>query len=165
LSSLGVGALSAAVPMYQAEAGPPQTRDMLNATYQLFVPLGVVVASAILIGARATGGSDAWRTVVGIGIACPLMLMVGMQCVPESPRWLTRQGRGDDAKISLARARGVPVEHALDDRIISREIEQIKGNEHEKQGLSRLLDYFNLSSEILQRICFSTLASPPNARV
>ena len=34
ISGLGVGALSAAVPMYQAETAPPQIRGTLTATYQ-----------------------------------------------------------------------------------------------------------------------------------
>ena len=38
VSGLGVGSLSAAVPMYQAETAPPQIRGALTATYQ-YVPL------------------------------------------------------------------------------------------------------------------------------
>lgn len=34
ISGLGVGSLSAAVPMYQAETAPPQIRGTLTATYQ-----------------------------------------------------------------------------------------------------------------------------------
>ncbi|KAL0569133.1 hypothetical protein V5O48_012834, partial [Marasmius crinis-equi] len=37
VSGLGVGALSAAVPMYQAETAPSQIRGTLTATYQLFI--------------------------------------------------------------------------------------------------------------------------------
>jgi MFS transporter, SP family, sugar:H+ symporter len=161
VSGLGVGALSAAVPMYQAEAGPPQIRGMLTATYQLFITFGILVAYAISIGTRAIGGSGAWRTVVGIGIAWPLVLMVGMQFMPESPRWLTRQGREEDAKISLARVRGVPVEHALDHWIISREIEEIKSNwEYEKQVQGGWLDCFRPGNKILYRTFLGTCAFP-----
>ena len=34
ISGFGVGSLSAAVPMYQAETAPPQIRGALTATYQ-----------------------------------------------------------------------------------------------------------------------------------
>ena len=34
VSGFGVGSLSAAVPMYQAETAPPQIRGTLTATYQ-----------------------------------------------------------------------------------------------------------------------------------
>ena len=44
VAGLGVGALSAAVPMYQAEAAPSQIRGTLTATYQLFITFGILVA-------------------------------------------------------------------------------------------------------------------------
>ena len=44
ISGLGVGALSSAVPMYQAETAPPPIRGSLTATYQLFITLGILVA-------------------------------------------------------------------------------------------------------------------------
>lgn len=44
VSGLGVGALSAAVPMYQAETAPSQIRGTLTATYQLFITFGILVA-------------------------------------------------------------------------------------------------------------------------
>jgi MFS transporter, SP family, sugar:H+ symporter len=44
ISGLGIGALSAAVPMYQAETAPPQIRGSLTATYQLFITFGILVA-------------------------------------------------------------------------------------------------------------------------
>ena len=44
ISGLGIGALSVAVPMYQAETAPPQIRGTLTATYQLFITFGILVA-------------------------------------------------------------------------------------------------------------------------
>ena len=44
VAGLGVGALSAAVPLYQAETDPPQIRGTLTATYQLFITFGILVA-------------------------------------------------------------------------------------------------------------------------
>ena len=44
IAGLGVGSLSAAVPMYQAETAPPQIRGTLTATYQLFITFGILVA-------------------------------------------------------------------------------------------------------------------------
>ncbi|KAJ3532615.1 hypothetical protein NM688_g7395 [Phlebia brevispora] len=45
ISGFGIGALSAAVPMYQAETAPPPIRGTLTATYQLFITLGILVSS------------------------------------------------------------------------------------------------------------------------
>ena len=47
VSGLGVGSLSAAVPMYQAETAPPQIRGTLTATYQ-YVPSALHVRHTTL---------------------------------------------------------------------------------------------------------------------
>lgn len=44
VAGFGVGALSAAVPMYQAETAPPQIRGTLTGTYQLFITFGILIA-------------------------------------------------------------------------------------------------------------------------
>lgn len=49
VSGLGVGALSAAVPMYQAETAPALIRGSLTATYQLFITFGIFVACKFFV--------------------------------------------------------------------------------------------------------------------
>ena len=81
----------------------------LSATYQLFITFGILVActslddavlfvervftpsllnlpDCIAIGTRSLSGASSWRTVVGIGLIWPAMLMIGIQFMPESPR-------------------------------------------------------------------------------
>lgn len=62
ISGLGVGALSAAVPMYQAETAPSQIRGTLTATYQLFITFGILVAYCISIGTRNLSNSASCMT-------------------------------------------------------------------------------------------------------
>ncbi|KIY46502.1 general substrate transporter [Fistulina hepatica ATCC 64428] len=126
ISGLGVGALSAAVPMYQAETGPAQIRGSLTATYQLFITFGILVAYCISIGARSISGAGAWRTVVGIGLVWPVILIVGILLMPESPRWLARHGKMDRAQATLARARGINKDEADAHPIITRELADIQ---------------------------------------
>ncbi|KAJ7930474.1 general substrate transporter [Mycena leptocephala] len=119
-SGLAVGALSAAVPMYQAETAPHQIRGTLTATYQLFITFGILVAYCISIGARGIAGPGSWRTVVAIGILWPLILGIGILTMPESPRWLAKQHRLEEAEHSLARARGLSKETGKTHAIIQR---------------------------------------------
>ncbi|KAI0808276.1 general substrate transporter [Fomes fomentarius] len=126
ISGLGVGSLSAAVPMYQAETAPPQIRGTLTATYQLFITFGILVAYCISIGAREISGSGSWRTVVGIGFAWPLILGIGILFMPESPRWLAARGRFDEARRSIAVTRGIPESEADQHRFVHHEIEEMR---------------------------------------
>lgn len=114
--------------MYQAETAPAQIRGTLTATYQLFITFGILVAYCISIGAREATGSASWRIVVGIGIAWPLILGIGILFMPESPRWLAANDRMAEARVSLARTRGIAIEDAHNHPILKAEAEEIQSN-------------------------------------
>ncbi|KZP22723.1 general substrate transporter [Athelia psychrophila] len=113
VSGLAVGALSAAVPMYQAESAPAHIRGTLTATYQLFITFGILVAYCVSIASRPAPGSGSWRIIVGIGIIWPLILGTGILFMPESPRWLAVRDRMPAARRSIARTHGLPAEHPV----------------------------------------------------
>ncbi|KAF5369385.1 hypothetical protein D9758_002546 [Tetrapyrgos nigripes] len=128
ISGLGVGALSAAVPMYQAETAPSAIRGMLTATYQLFITFGILVAYCICIGTRNIVGPGSWQSVVGIGIVWPVILGVGILFMPESPRWLATKERYDEAHVSIARSHGIPRSDAHTHDLVTRQVEEIRNN-------------------------------------
>ncbi|KAI0067489.1 general substrate transporter [Artomyces pyxidatus] len=152
ISGLGVGALSAAVPMYQAETAPPQIRGAMTATYQLFITLGILVAYCISIGTRHIPGAGSWRTVIGIGFIWPAVLAVGIQFMPESPRWLAAHGHIAKAERAIAVTRGLSASAAANDYIIKREVEEIRQSvEYEKTVRSGWIDCFRPNHKILYR--------------
>ncbi|PCH34606.1 general substrate transporter [Wolfiporia cocos MD-104 SS10] len=154
VSGLGIGSLSAAVPMYQAETAPSQIRGTLTATYQLFITFGILVAYCISIGARDISGSGSWRTVVGISFVWPTILGVGILFMPESPRWLTKQGRIDEARLSLAASRGLPAAEAENHFVINRELEEMReAVEYERKVAAGWLDCFSFERKQLYRTC------------
>ncbi|CEH17743.1 general substrate transporter [Ceraceosorus bombacis] len=106
VSGLGVGALSAAVPLYQSEAIPSQLRGAGVATYQLAITFGILVSNCINIGTRSIEGSWSWRTPILLGVAFAAVLGIGIWFLPESPRWLAARGRHDEAYGAVARVRG-----------------------------------------------------------
>jgi len=106
IAGLGVGGLSAAVPLYQAETAPKAIRGTLTATYQLFITAGILVAYCISIGTRTVGNSGSWRIVIALGIVFATFLGVAIQFMPESPRWLLRNGREDEARAAIQRVKG-----------------------------------------------------------
>jgi len=152
ISGLGVGALSAAVPMYQAETAPPQIRGSMTATYQLFITFGILVAYLICIGTRNIDGSGSWRTVMGIGIIWAVILGIGIQLMPESPRWLAAHDRLEEAKLALARTRGVSLADGHTDYIVQREVEEIRDSiELERKIKGGWIDCFRPSRKTLYR--------------
>ncbi|KAJ3476036.1 hypothetical protein NLI96_g11437 [Meripilus lineatus] len=152
ISGLGVGALSAAVPMYQAETAPPQIRGTLTATYQLFISFGILIAYCVAIGTRNVSGSGSWRIVVGIGMLWAISLGISTFFMPESPRWLTARGKFPEAKRSLARAWGIPLQEAEENWKIHRELVDMQcALELESQVTAGWIDCFKPEGKVLYR--------------
>jgi putative MFS transporter len=94
----GVGGLYCVdLPLVQ-EFMPASKRGFIGGLVTAFIPVGVMIGS--LFGgylAPAVG----WRGLFAAGVLPALAVLVVRMWVPESPRWLLRQGRVADAKKSL----------------------------------------------------------------
>jgi len=95
----GVGGLYCVdLPLVQ-EFMPASKRGFVGGLVTAFIPIGVMIGS--LFGgylAPVVG----WRGLFAAGVLPALAVLVVRVWVPESPRWLLRQGRVADAKRSLA---------------------------------------------------------------
>jgi sugar porter (SP) family MFS transporter len=121
LLGLAVGGASQAIPVYVSELAPRAKRGGLVTTFQLAVIVGILVSSisGILLVHRA----DSWRWMIAFGAVPAIVLAVGMFFLPESPRYLLRRGREDEARAVLSRVR--PPTADLDSEIAEiREIEE-----------------------------------------
>ncbi|KAF8196983.1 general substrate transporter [Pholiota molesta] len=152
ISGLGVGALSAAVPMYQAELAPAQIRGTLTATYQLFITFGILVAYCIGIGTRSLSGAKSWRTIIGIGLIWPGILCAGILFMPESPRWLAAHGRLQEAERSVARSHGISSKDEGTNRFVQSEVNEIAQQiEEERTQAGGWIDCFKPKHKLLYR--------------
>ena len=70
----------------------------------LSITLGQVVAYVVgyLLSDRANG----WRWMVGLGAAPACVQLLILAFLPESPRWLVKHGRADDARLLLYKIYG-----------------------------------------------------------
>jgi sugar porter (SP) family MFS transporter len=99
---VAIGALSVSVPIYLSEITPPASRGALSGLNQLMISTGILVAYLVDLG---LGSSHAWRWMFGLALVPAVALMTGLIFQPESPRWLVRQGRIDEARAVLTRNR------------------------------------------------------------
>ncbi len=123
LGGLGVGAASMTSPMYIAELAPARHRGRLVSLNQFTIVFGMLVVFFVNY-AIARQGDPAWNQETGWrwmfgSEALPALGFLGLLFfVPESPRWLAKQGRVEQAGAILTRIGGP--DHA------AREMEEIR---------------------------------------
>ncbi|KAL3420343.1 hexose transporter-like protein [Phlyctema vagabunda] len=131
VTGLGVGALSTAVPMFQTESCPKNIRSMVVASYQLMITIGILMAYLINFGTEKNYDNSAqWRITVGISSLWAIILGVGIQAMPESPRYVYRKGDIVKARQTFARLAGVDINHS----IVNEEINEIEIKAQEERN-------------------------------
>ena len=114
IGGLGVGASSVVGPMYISEIAPAHLRGRLVALFQFNVVFGILVSffSNYLL---STIGENAWRWMFGVEFFPAALFFVLVLGIPNSPRWLIRKGRIDDARRVLTAVGESDVEAAVKD--------------------------------------------------
>jgi len=118
LSGLGVGAIFVAAPMLIAEISPPALRGRMITVNQLFLVVGIFLASANNLFIlqlesmpfewlqRFHFAESSWRWMLGIGALPAAAYLFALLFAPESPRWHAMRGRFEVARTILVRAHG-----------------------------------------------------------
>jgi sugar porter (SP) family MFS transporter len=156
LGGVAIGLASSLSPMYISEVAPARMRGKLVAINQLTIVIGILAAQLInwwlvrdmghqmleALGPDATDaakdefirnswfGKTGWRWMFGLCAAPSLLFFVSMFLVPESPRWLAKNGRTDRARRVLARIGGAPYAEAaiaeINSTLASEEIQHVR---------------------------------------
>lgn len=102
-----VGSASVTVPTYLAEMAPAQSRGRMVTWNELMIVGGVFIAfiSNAVLGITLGENEHVWRFMLALAMIPAVCLFFGMLTVPESPRWLVKQGREAEAKAVLERIR------------------------------------------------------------
>jgi len=111
IGGVGIGAASVISPNYIAEIAPTRVRGRCVTLYQLGIVVGILAAVFVnmliqRMGDEAWNISTGWRWMFLAGVV-PAILF-GSMILPavESPRWLMKMGRRDQAIEVLARING-----------------------------------------------------------
>ncbi|SIS74980.1 MFS transporter, SP family, arabinose:H+ symporter [Alicyclobacillus vulcanalis] len=123
VGGLGIGMGSALSVTYISECAPTQIRGALSSLYQLLTIIGIFLTylTNFLIqrsGNLAWDVHTGWRWMLGLGAVPAAIFFFVLLFAPESPRWLTKAGRSDEAFSILARING----HS----VAQRELESIR---------------------------------------
>ncbi|KAI0741528.1 MFS monosaccharide transporter [Daedaleopsis nitida] len=149
-AGFGVGLVSTLIPMYQSECSPKWIRGTVVSGYQWAITIGILLANVINNATKDRQNHSAWQIPIAIQFIWAFVLFVGMFWLPETPRWLIKQGRDADAAKSLSRLTSLPI----DDPEVQIELEDIHAalKEEQELGESSYLDCFRSShNKILLR--------------
>ncbi|MGD0642058.1 MAG: MFS transporter [Roseiarcus sp.] len=104
VAGIGIGVELVTIDAYISELVPPQARGRAFSFNQVVTFLAVPACAVLAWGLKGTTplGLDYWRAIMLIGSAGALIAWFLRRGLPESPRWLARHGRGDEALAIVA---------------------------------------------------------------
>jgi len=120
LGGVAIGLASSLSPMYISEVAPAQMRGKLVSINQLTIVVGILLAQIInwyLVRNLPVGATDefiknswfgqsGWRWMFGLTAVPAILFFIGMFFVPESPRWLAKNGKPELAENILSKIGG-----------------------------------------------------------
>ena len=120
VGGVAIGMASVLSPIYIAEIAPAQIRGKLVCLNELTIVLGILAAQivnwliAVPLAPNATladlQGSwnelFAWRRMFEAAVVPASVFLLGLAFIPETPRWLAKQGHWDSARAVLTKLGG-----------------------------------------------------------
>lgn len=106
LGGCGMGVLSAVIPIYISEISPAKWRGTFVSFYQLFIVIGILAAYCADFGMISWGNN--WRWMLGLPLLFAAGNLLMLLFLPESPRWLIKQGEYEIARKAIARMEFLP---------------------------------------------------------
>jgi len=118
-----VGVISASIPVWQTECSTTKHRGTFVVMEGIFISAGIALPSWIYLGIiPGLSGSAQWRVTMVLPVAFALFAMPWVFLMPESPRWLARKGRIDEARRVVSAIMDKP----LDDPQVEAELSHIQ---------------------------------------
>jgi MFS transporter, SP family, sugar:H+ symporter len=115
------------------ETAPKSLRGGIVGAYQFSITIGLLLAAVVN---NATAGRDdtgSYRIPIAVQFAWALVLITGMLFLPETPRFLIKQGKKEKAAKALGRLRQLAPDHPA----IQRELYEIESNHEYEMSLGK----------------------------
>ncbi|KAI6878325.1 quinate permease [Hortaea werneckii] len=112
IAGLGIGGMSAVMSVYVSENAPAKYRGGIAGLFQEFLVLGSTFAYWLDYGVNLhiPTSTRQWRIPVSIQLIPGGLMLIGLFFLKESPRWLTKKDRHEEAVAALSYVRAAPVD-------------------------------------------------------
>lgn len=135
----GGGISKVAAPAWLHEIAHPRLRASAGATYYAFAYVGGIFAAWICFGCLYIDNEWSWRFPTIFQLAGPVVVIAATFDMPESPRFLMKKGKTEEAIAILAKY------HAngeVEDELVQYEILEIQ-NALEAENANKQVSYFD----------------------
>ncbi|KAF9563259.1 general substrate transporter [Agrocybe pediades] len=143
---LGLSFCQNASPLLLIELAYPTQRGSITSMFNSSWYFGSIISAWVCFGAYQHAGENqwSWRVPTLVQAICPLIQIVSVWFIPESPRWLVSKGRESKAASVLAKyhARGRDER----DPLVTFEMAQIRHAIRLEEEINRSTSYLSLFS-------------------
>ncbi|KAL4815038.1 general substrate transporter [Aspergillus spinulosporus] len=114
IAGFGVGQTVVVGPVYLSEIAPAQVRGLCTCIFTGFVYLGIVLAYFANYGCEVNMGDNThkrWEVPTSLHIMFAGLIFLLSFLQLESPRFLVKRSRYEEALVNLSKIRGLPTDH------------------------------------------------------
>ncbi|KAI3543833.1 hypothetical protein CABS01_12677 [Colletotrichum abscissum] len=147
IAGLGVGQTPVVGPVYLAEIAPASVRGLCTCVFTGFVYLGIVLAYFTNYGCQIHLGDtthNRWLVPTSLHIMFAGIIFILTFFQFESPRFLVKQGKIEEATETMAHLRHLPVDHEY----VTREIYAIQHSHQEELEATKGTTWFGKVKEL-----------------
>ena len=124
IAGVGVGFSTVAVPILQSETLPSHNRGALLVVQSALIIIGVAIASWLCFATLFANSSLQWRFPIACQILFSMLVLCCCPFLPETPRWLCKHNRIDEARYTISRL----VDKQEDDAEVKGQLQEILAN-------------------------------------
>ena len=110
LGGLVLGTYATIAPAYASEVCPVALRGVLTAYINLCFVMGQLLANGVIAGTSQLDNHWAYSAPFAVQWLWPLIILIIVPFAPESPWWLVRKGRLEEAEEALRRLASASVD-------------------------------------------------------